>query len=149
MPGRHRATLLVLAVIAAIAAIIIVPSLGSDEGDDTEPPTPPPAATTTTGGATTATPGQPGPKRSAAKTITVRDAKPVGGVQRLNFDKGTTVLFTVKSDVADEIHVHGYDLSKDVAAGGSATFRFKAEADGIYEIELEQRAVQIAELRIK
>ncbi|MDX6691856.1 MAG: hypothetical protein QOG15_3313 [Solirubrobacteraceae bacterium] len=139
MPGKQRAILLILAAIAAVAAIIIVPSLGDNGKSDAEK----------LGGATTATPGQPQPpKRSAVPVITVRNGKPVGGVQRLEFNKGDTVKFTVKSDVADEIHVHGYDLKKNVPAGGQATMSFKADADGIYEAELEKRGVQIAELRI-
>jgi hypothetical protein len=58
------------------------------------------------------------------------------------------VRFTVSSDVADEIHVHGYDLKRDVPAGGSVTFKFPARIDGVFEIELEGRKQQIAELRV-
>ena len=43
------------------------------------------------------------------------------------------------SDVADEIHVHGYDLKKDVPAGGSVRFSFPASIEGVFEIELEGR----------
>jgi hypothetical protein len=145
MPGKQRAVLLLLAALAVVAAIIIVPSLSDDEEKASND-----VPTQTQTGTDTISVGLPPkkPKRPAVKTITVRDGKPVGGVQRLSFKKGQTVRFAVKSDVADEIHVHGYDLSKDVPAGGRAVMSFKAKSDGIYEIELEQRAVQIAQLRI-
>src|SRR6187402_1740516 len=73
---------------------------------------------------------------SEVPTIEVRDGEPVGGVQTLEFSAG------------EEIHVHGYDIAKDVPAGGTIEFDFPAELEGIYEAELEGQGVQIAELRI-
>jgi heme/copper-type cytochrome/quinol oxidase subunit 2 len=73
----------------------------------------------------------------------------VGGIQEISVSKGDEVRFTVDSDVADEIHVHGYDFMKDVKAGGKVTFKFKAKIDGVFEIELENRGVQIAELEVQ
>ena len=43
---------------------------------------------------------------------------------------GDRIQFSVTSDVADEIHVHGYDLKKDVPAGGSVRFSFPATHRG-------------------
>jgi hypothetical protein len=85
---------------------------------------------------------------SATTAIVVRNGEPVGGVQELEYSAGEQVRFTVRSDVADEIHVHGYDLMKDVPAGGSVSFSFPAEIEGIFEIELEGLKEQIAELRV-
>jgi hypothetical protein len=84
----------------------------------------------------------------ATTTIVVRNGEPVGGVQDLEYSAGEQVRFTVRSDVAEEIHVHGYDLMKDVSAGGTASFSFPAELEGIFEVELEGRGEQIAELRV-
>lgn len=81
-------------------------------------------------------------------TIVVRNGEPVGGVQQLEYSAGEQVRFRVSSDEAEEIHVHGYDLMKDVPAGGTIEFDFPAELEGIYEAELEEQGVQIAELRI-
>lgn len=81
-------------------------------------------------------------------TIEVRDGEPVGGVQTLEFSAGEEVRFRVSSDAAEEIHIHGYDIAKDVPAGGTIEFDFPAELEGIYEAELEELGVQIAELRI-
>ena len=54
----------------------------------------------------------------------------------------------MRSDVSDEVHVHGYDLMKDVEAGQTVTFSFPADITGIFEIELEGAGKQIAELRV-
>jgi hypothetical protein len=81
-------------------------------------------------------------------TIVVKGGAPVGGVQRLEYKAGDQISFSVDSDVADEIHVHGYDLMKDVPAGGSVSFSFPAEIEGIFEVELEGRKEQIAEIRV-
>ena len=78
----------------------------------------------------------------------VVDAKPQGGVKKLTFDKGDQIRFRVVSDTADEIHVHGYDLMKDVAKGGSVTFSFKGSIDGRFVVELEDHGEQIAELDV-
>lgn len=87
-------------------------------------------------------------KSSGTPTVRVVDGKPEGGVQKLTFKKGGTVTFRVASDTADEIHVHGYDVHKDVAKGGSATFDFPAKIDGKFVVELEGSSTQIAELDV-
>lgn len=78
----------------------------------------------------------------------VRDGEPVGGVAELEYSAGDQVRFEVTSDVADEVHVHGYDLLQVVPAGGTVSFDFPAEIEGIFEVELEQRQTQIAELTV-
>ncbi len=81
-------------------------------------------------------------------TIVIADGEPVGGVAELEFSAGDRIRFQVESDVEDEIHVHGYDLSEDVTAGGATSFDFPADIEGIFEVELEERAEPIAELRV-
>lgn len=92
---------------------------------------------------------QPAKQKPAIPTIVVRNGEPVGGVAELSFKAGEDIRFKVTSDVSDELHLHGYDISKEVEAGGSVTFDFPAEIEGIFELELEQRAVPIAELQVE
>jgi hypothetical protein len=80
--------------------------------------------------------------------IRVRGGKPVGGVYQLTYGKGERVRFTVRSDSAEEVHLHGYDMSKDVKAGGTASFDFKADKDGVFDIELEGSHTPIAKLEV-
>jgi hypothetical protein len=81
-------------------------------------------------------------------TIVIKDGKPVGGIAELTYNKGDEVRFKVHSDVSDEIHVHGYDIMKEVEAGGSVSFDFPATIEGIFEAELEGRKEQILELTV-
>ena len=47
------------------------------------------------------------------------------------------------------MHLHGYDIMRDVAAGGTARIRFKATLPGRFEVELEDRGVPIADLTVQ
>jgi hypothetical protein len=147
VPGKQRATLLILAALAAVAAIVLIPMLTDEDELQEDTPTPAQTATTITPGATSTTAERP-PPLAAAKTIAVRDGKPVGGVERLSYDSGETVNFVVTSNAADEVHVHGYDIEKALPAGERARVRFKATLEGIYEVELHGSGEQIAELRV-
>ncbi|MGE5282748.1 MAG: hypothetical protein ACM3N0_10590 [Chloroflexota bacterium] len=80
--------------------------------------------------------------------IVVKNGKPVGGVRALTYNEGERIRFEVDSDVSDEIHVHGYDVMKDVKAGGSVSFDFPATLEGVFEAELEGRKEQIIELTV-
>jgi len=81
--------------------------------------------------------------------IEVSEDEPVGGVQKLEFDAGDQIRFQVTGDEAEEVHVHGYDLSEEIPpGGGTVEFSFPAEIEGIFEIELEAKAVLIAELQV-
>jgi hypothetical protein len=138
---RSNSTRIALAVgaIAALVVLFVVLNSGSDNKSNTSTS----AASPGKSGATTAAPA------SAAQVITVGNGKPVGGIKKLDYTKGDQVRFRVNSDVADEIHVHGYDFHKNVPAGGSVSFSFSAKIDGVFVIELEHKAEQIAELRVK
>ena len=84
----------------------------------------------------------------AITTIVIKDGKPVGGIAQLTYNEGEQVRFKVDSDVSDEVHMHGYDIGKEVEAGGSVTFDFPATIEGVFEAELEERAEQILELTV-
>ena len=88
------------------------------------------------------------PAVPASQTITVVNGQPQGGVKTVTFKKGDQAVLKVNSDTADEIHVHGYDLKKDVAKGGQVEFEFKATIEGRFEVELENAGTQIANLEV-
>ena len=80
--------------------------------------------------------------------IEVENGQPVGGVQKLSFEKGDDIRFVVTSDVAEEVHLHGYDVSQDVEAGGKVGFDVPATIEGVFEVELEHSVVPIAEITV-
>jgi hypothetical protein len=131
-----------VAALAALVVLFVVLAGGDDDGTGSAPPQPRSAQASNEG-------QPPEPQRPAIEQIVVRGGTPVGGVKRLAYARGERVRFSVRSDVADEVHVHGFDISKDVAAGGSVQFGFPAEIEGVFEVELEESHIQIAELRIK
>ena len=88
------------------------------------------------------------PPKPSIPVIAIEAGKPVGGVEELEFAAGDRIRFEVKSDVADEVHVHGYDVIEEVEAGSSVRFDFPATIEGVFEVELEDRAEPIAELRV-
>jgi hypothetical protein len=81
--------------------------------------------------------------------ISIVGGKPEGGVQTLTYNKGQQVVFTVTSDVADEVHVHGFNVAKEIPKGGSVTFSFPATDQGGHVVELESRGEQIANLEVR
>src|SRR5688572_1177426 len=122
MSRQQRLAYVAIAVVIAVVAVVLYLASGDEEPEQAATPT---ATATATATGTSepdeaspiATPAEePAPKPAA---IRVRGGKVTGGLQELEFDKGDTVRFSVASDVADHVHVHGYDLKKDVAAGGT------------------------------
>jgi hypothetical protein len=103
------------------------------------------STTETTSTTTTTTTAAPKPVEVA---IVVENGAPKGGIVRKTVSKGDHVVLVVTSDVADEIHLHGYDMKKDVSAGGTIHLPFTATLPGRFEVELEQRGVQIADLTV-
>jgi ABC-type Fe3+-hydroxamate transport system substrate-binding protein len=134
-------------VCACLLAVVALAGCGSN-GDSTSAST----DTTTTDTTTTTTTAETTTTEVAKPTvvrITVVDGAPQGGIVRTTVSKGDRVVLVVKSDVADEIHLHGYDKSTEVSAGGTARLPFTATLPGRFEVELESRGVQIADLTVE
>jgi ABC-type glycerol-3-phosphate transport system substrate-binding protein len=138
---RGIALLLTLVAVAGLAAC------GSDDDETTSATTTPGATTQKSTIADGGEQFREGGKESIP-TIVVRNGEPLGGIAELEYDAGEQVRFRVSSNVADEVHVHGYDASEEIPAGGLATLSFPADIEGIFEVELHGSEKQIAELRV-
>ncbi|HTK61802.1 MAG TPA: hypothetical protein VL595_05465 [Pseudonocardia sp.] len=88
-----------------------------------------------------------GPEQVVA--VTFAGGSVQGGVSRTPVQLGRKVRLVVNSDVADEVHVHGYDLKAEVPAGGVGTVEFVADQPGVFEVELESRGAQVAQLEVR
>ena len=124
-------------------------SCGSDEATDTTTGTSTDTTTETTTTTTETTTTTQPPQGPTVVRIRVVDGTPQDGIVRQTVSEGDRVAIVVTSDVADEIHVHGYDISRDVAAGGTARLVFRATVPGRVEVELEDRAIQIADITVQ
>ena len=122
-----------IALLLALAVITGLVACGG--GSDT-------TSTSEEGGSATTT------AEAEPPTIVVHDEEPVNGVEKLEYSAGEQVEFKVKSNTATEVHVHGYEIEKEVPAGGTVTVSFPAELEGIYEVEVHPAEEQIAELRV-
>ena len=137
MSRGQRLTFLGIAAIIAVVAVIVL-SGGGDETEKAADATATPSREVDAMATPTRTP-PPKPKPPLL----------LGGRERtLSFDQGDTVRFRVRHGEAEEVHIHGYDIKKDVKAGETEQVSFKATIDGIFEIEFENSAKQIAELRV-
>ncbi|HET6642213.1 MAG TPA: hypothetical protein VFG93_02975 [Gaiellaceae bacterium] len=138
-----RNALIVAAAIVVAAGLFFV--LRPDNADDNTSGNTTTTATTST--TTTTGPAEPTePPPPATVRIVVRGGEPVGGVRNVTVSKGRQVVLVVNSDVADEVHLHGYNLKRDVAPGAPARLPFRATINGTVEVELEQRGLPLARI---
>jgi hypothetical protein len=144
---------IVLAALAALVGLFFA-LRPDDDGTEASPSTtattaavePDPAPTETT---PTPTETQAPPKPKIARAlIVVRGGEPVGGIRRLSMRKDRRLILVVRSDVADHVHVHGYDIMRDVSPGAPARFDLRTTIVGRFEVELEDRSKQIAQLTV-
>jgi FtsP/CotA-like multicopper oxidase with cupredoxin domain len=144
MSSTQRLVLLVGAVIVLGGAFLLFS--GSDNNDSAT------VATATTPAATNGAPAATTPvaaPQPKVTTIVVKGGKPVGGITTIKAKKGDRVNIEVTSpDTTSEVHFHGYDIKRDLTAGGKVRFSFDAKLEGIFEMELEGTAVQIAKIEI-
>jgi len=133
MTNRTRLGLIALAIAVAVVAFVVLSPGDTDEDQDD----PAGQAAQTTPAQTTEEPvaSAPSAPPPPPDEIVVKAGKPEGGVQRIEVEKGDTVRLIVSSDGNDEIHLHGYDITREAAPGKPARFRFKADVEGVFEIE--------------
>lgn len=144
MPGPRRIVALLL---VALSGFVAGAGLVSCGGDDDASSTTTTTTTTTTTSTTTQTETTP-PVTVTTVRVNVRGGVPADGIVRESVGKGDRVVLVVTSDVSDHVHVHGYDLMRDVGPGRRARIAFRATLLGRFEVELEDRGVQIALLTV-
>lgn len=148
---------------ATLSAVLLT---GCAAGDD--PPTASPAPTTfpsATAGAT-ASPGAAAPTSPAAsptpasspapasspsvRTIDVSYAQGqvTGTTGREEVSLGEPVLLRIASDVPEQVHVHGYDLERNVPAGSTVEVPLQADIPGVFEVELHESGRVLFQLRV-
>jgi heme/copper-type cytochrome/quinol oxidase subunit 2 len=134
--------MLVVATLAVAVIAFVIASPGSDDGDGEQA-----AQTTTTQTETEAeteveteteaqTETEPAPPSEPSVTrIRIQGGEVVGGAKSIEVARGEPVRLVVAADAEDEIHVHGYDLTQNAGPGAPARFNFKANLEGVFEIE--------------
>lgn len=141
MSRNARIGLLVgAAVVVVIAFVALRPGSESDSKSGTTTA----ATSTATTPAATTTVAKPKPR---IPTVNVKSGKPVGGVRKIEVSEGEQIRFRVTDDAESTVHLHGYDVEKDVGPGNPASFNVKATITGRFEVELHP-ATQVAEVTV-
>jgi hypothetical protein len=107
-------------------------------------------ADTTTSETTPSTPSATTPV-AQAEVITVRvvGGRPQGGIQRPTVDQGDKVVLVVRTDSGEAVHLHGYNIEKDVVPGTPVRIPFTANIAGRFEVELHPTDTLLAVIEVK
>jgi hypothetical protein len=145
MSRGQRFTFLAIAVVIAVVAFVVLADTSEDDGGSQT------AATATPTATETAAPAEAEPAETATPTPTPKPPPllTAGNARELTFTEGERIRFRVRSDVPEEIHVHCYDITREVPAGRTITVSFEASITGICEVELHNSGEQIASLRVE
>lgn len=135
-------------VLAASALTLVLP-LAACAGTD---------AAGDAAGTTTSNPSAPAGASPTAETSTADagqriEVEVVGGqvsgdTGRVAVAVGTQVSLVITSDVTDEVHVHGYDLTAALAPGTPAEISFAATIPGVFEVELHEAGTALLALQV-
>src|SRR5262245_60263414 len=134
-------------MLAAVVASAL--ALSGCGGDDTQTTTTSAAPAVTTTEATTSTETTPAAPKPQTITIVVRNGRPQGGIQRPKIDKGTKIVLVVDSDAGEEVHVHGYDVERELMPGTPLRIPITANIPGRFEVELHDPDVLLAVLEVQ
>lgn len=121
---------------AALALFLVLAGCGGDEAPTV---TPGASVTSTSSSTSTSTSTLAGGAGGATTvlSVTVRGGS-VEGASRQRATLNQPVTIRVTSDAADQVHVHGYDKTFDVAAGRTGEVTFVANIPGVFEVEFER-----------
>ncbi|MEU8157299.1 hypothetical protein AB0B94_26880 [Micromonospora sp. NPDC048986] len=143
---------------AATVAALLLAGCGQDDDPSVATPSPAPTAVAPSNATSTAptptatsTPSASASTAAVDQQITVTIAKkrvdpPTG---RVTVSKGQLVRITVTSDVADELHVHGYDLGARLPAGTPGSVEFRADKTGLFEVETHESELVLFQLVVR
>jgi len=81
--------------------------------------------------------------------ISVDENGVVGGVVDASAKLGDLVEIDITSTVAEEVHLHVYDVMEDLVPGQITRMNFTADIPGVFEAELEGPGIQILNLEVK
>ena len=143
-----------------LLAAVLLSGCAAGQETAAPPPAPAPPSAETGSGTASAVPSAPtspsaltspsAPTSPAVRTVEVAYAggQVTGTSGREEVPVGEQVVLRIASDVAEEVHVHGYDLEGAVPAGGSVDIPLTASIPGVFEVELHESGKVLFQLRV-
>jgi hypothetical protein len=138
--------LLIVAVALVLAGGLFLFFRSRDEGSSATTTTAPTTTANTTTGIIPQPPQPPPAPQPQQIRIVVRGGKPVGGVKDVTVRKNARAVIVITSDVADELHLHGYNLKRELTPGRTERLPFRATINGTVEAELEERGLPLVRI---
>jgi plastocyanin len=89
------------------------------------------------------------PAKATDIVVSVKDGKVSPKAHRVKVAEGSQVQILVSSDVDDEVHVHGYEIEREVSAGQSTTIEFTANQPGVFEVETHVSNLLLLQLQVQ
>ncbi|MES2684933.1 MAG: hypothetical protein V4650_15540 [Pseudomonadota bacterium] len=86
---------------------------------------------------------------AAVFEIVVAGGKLASGPAVISVTQGTPVTLRITTDHADELHLHGYDLTLKLPKGQAAELSFVADRSGRFEYELHHAHLDLGALEVQ
>ena len=142
--------------LAASALVLLVPLSACAGTDASDGAAGTPASGSSAPAGESATTTQEAPQEAASPAgagqrieVEVAGGQVSGDTGRVPVAVGTEVTLVITSDVADEAHVHGYDLTADLAPGTPSEITFPATIPGVFEVELHEAGTALLALQVR
>lgn len=134
--------------LAVVAPVLLAgtPTLAGCGGD--EPSAAGSSSSPTPSASTSAAPTRSPAPAGTTFEVAFTAGRVTGDNGRVKVGLDDTVGIVVTSDVADEVHLHGYDVGTAVAPGTPATLTFRATIPGVFQVELEDLGTQLLSIQV-
>jgi outer membrane receptor protein involved in Fe transport len=141
-PARFPAALAGLTLAVVLTGCAGTDSAASADGGSS------PTASSTASTSAAPTSGAPTTRAGQRIEVTVAGGDVGGDTGRVPVAVGEQVTLVITSDAADEVHVHGYDLTADLTPGTPAELTFAATIPGVFEVELHEAGTVLLSLQV-
>ena len=80
--------------------------------------------------------------------LEIKDGRLASGQSVIQVHRGEQVVLRFKSNTADELHLHGYDLYARITPQETAVLEFSANRTGRFTMELHQAQTELGALEV-
>lgn len=141
-----------LALVASLTACGGSPSTGSTTSTQSPAPTSP-TASAPTAAPSQSSPTGPGevPPSPTGRTlaVTVRGKKVTPAPSTVDLKVGERLTLTVTDDQDNVLHIHGFDIERNLVAGQPLTVTLTGKQPGTYEVETHHPELRLLKIAVR